>query len=49
MRSYFLEPVDSGNGKNAGLLVDFQFITIGSLNFFTVRESDYEHGVPLEP
>jgi hypothetical protein len=43
MRRYFLEPVDSGNGKHAGFLVDFQFVPVGSLNFFTARESDYEH------
>ena len=48
MRRNFLEPVDPGNRKHAGFLVNFELIGLGSLNFFTVREADYEHGVPLK-
>ena len=48
MRCNFLEPVDPGNRKDTGFLVNFEFVAIGSLNFFTVREPDYEHDVPLE-
>lgn len=48
MRRNFLEPVDPGNRKHAGFLVNFEFIAVGSLNFFTVRKPDYEHDVPLE-
>jgi hypothetical protein len=48
MRGDFLEPVDPGNRKDAGFLVNFELIAVGSLNFFAVGEPDHEHGVPLE-
>jgi hypothetical protein len=48
VRRYFLEPVDPGNRKNAGFLVNFQLVAVGTLNFFAVREADYEHALPLE-
>jgi hypothetical protein len=48
MRANFLEPVDPGNRKDPGFLVNFELIAVGSLNFFTVCEPDYEHDVPLE-
>ena len=48
MRRYFFEPIDPGNRKDAGFLVDFEFVAVGCLDFFTVREPDHEHKVPLD-
>jgi hypothetical protein len=48
MGGNFLEPVHPGNRKDPGFLADFQLIAIGSLDFFAVREPDYEHDLPLE-
>jgi hypothetical protein len=48
MRCDFFESIHPGDRKHPGFLVYFKFVAVGSLNFFTVREPDDEHGVPLE-
>ena len=47
MRRDFLEAVDAGNGKDTGLRVDFELVAFARLDLFAVRESDYEHRLPL--
>jgi hypothetical protein len=44
MRCDFLESVDAGNRRDTGLLVDFELVAFGCLDFFAIRKPDHEHG-----
>lgn len=47
MRRDFLKPVDARNAEHAGFLVDREFVALGRVDLFSVKESDDEHDAVL--